>query len=609
MGKLNYSARKITSLKAGQVVSKDLKKRIPPGAGAKAAVRDPVVEIDISNKDLADEGFAEFIDDLIACIKYRDEEHLEGSAKVTELHLQGNQLTVLSLRKLSEVVKSSAADLRELDISHNKFEIRTPQEQEIWHDFLASFKDCFMLKKLDLGNNPLGAKGIEILARVYMHSDLDYLEADADAIIGLDGDNAQEEETIEQDLANLQITNGKENEPPKKTAAKQSPKRGKVVQQNGSSHASSAAKKPSHDELKYYACTRGLRSIPFLILSNTNLTGSCAVHLSSMLSMHRTPEQLLAFLPSGKGPSLPGTAQQCKGIIWLPNEGLGPNECKFLDKAEMVGELMSNDGTGIDELSEEDDHRAAQRKMQKKLDIEYARLGKRVCMNAMKNEGVRDSDLWRTALKMMVVSRAILLDDYDRANEAAPEEEESPPSAEETVEEEKVEDVKVEEEPAEPSPEEVLDEFPLFEPYPIGPFHPGAQHFEVNFPSLQPAIKNKGPESQGTKSPETQEIKSSESPSQAPRSGKGRGHSNSVTRSSHKGGWRFGVPFAFWRRIIADAVGADDILSIQQQIRVMIYAADWDALAYEMTIRGAEEHQQIWKFLETVKCINYSSLS
>ncbi|GFF30984.1 hypothetical protein IFM61606_01071 [Aspergillus udagawae] len=599
MGKLNYSARKITGLKAGQVVSKDLKKRITPGVGAKAAARDPNVEIDVSGKELTDEGFAEFVDDLVACMKYRDEEHPEGSAKVIELHLQGNQLTVVSLRKLSEVIKLSIADLRELDISHNNLVVCTSEEQEIWYDFLDSFKNCFLLKKFDIGNNPLGPKGIEVLARVYMQSDLDFLEADADVVVGMDSEGDHEGDATAEGLENLKI-NGKDNEATKNASSKQSPKKSKVAQQNGSSHAACATKKLTYAELKRYACTRGLRSIPFLIISNTNLTSSCAVHLSSMLSMHRSPEQLLAFLPSGKGPILPVAAEQCKGIIWLPNDGLGPNECKLLDKAELVREYKSNDDTANDELSEDDDQNAAQRRLQKKLDIEHARLAKRVCIEALKKEGVHSNDIWRVALKMMTVSRALLLNDKDRAVEAPSEEPSGVEQTDERVEEE--------EETSEESPEYVFDEYELFEPIAVGPFHPGAEHFEVNFPSLQ-QVQQVQQTNRHDKDVQSRKTKKFALSSQPACSGKGKAHPSSVPHSSRKREWRFGLPFAFWRQIIADAVGADGILSHQQQVRIITYAANWNAVSYELTIKGAEDHQQIWKFLETVKCITYSSLT
>jgi hypothetical protein len=323
-----------------------------------------------------------------------------------------------------------------------------------------------------------------------------------------------------------------------------------------------------------------------------------------MLSMHRSPEQLLAFLPSGKGPILPEAAEQCKGIIWLPNDGLGPNECKLLDKAELVREYKSNDDTANDELSEDDDQNAAQRKLQKKLDIEHARLAKRVCIEALKKEGVHSNDIWRVALKMMTVSRALLLNDKDRAVEAPSEEE--PSGVDEIVE--RVEEQEEEEETVEQSPEYVFEEYEFFESIAVGPFHPGAKHFEVNCPSLQ-QVQQVQQTNGHDKDVQSRETKESTPPSQPARSGKGKSHPSSVPRSSRKREWRFGLPFAFWRQIIADAVGADGILSHQQQVRIMTYAANWNAVSYELTIKGAEDHQQIWKFLETVKCITYSSLT
>jgi hypothetical protein len=319
-----------------------------------------------------------------------------------------------------------------------------------------------------------------------------------------------------------------------------------------------------------------------------------------MLSMHRSPEQLLAFLPSGKGPILPVAAEQCKGIIWLPNDGLGPNECKLLDKAELVREYRSNDDTANDELSEDDDQNAAQRKLQKMLDIEHARLAKRVCIEALKKEGVHSNDIWRVALKMMTVSRALLLNDKDRAVEAPSEEPSGVEQTDERVEEE--------EETSEESPEYVFDEYELFEPIAVGPFHPGAEHFEVNFPSLQ-QVQQVQQTNRHDKDVQSRKTKESALSSQPACSGKGKAHPSSVPRSSRKREWRFGLPFAFWRQIIADAVGADGILSHQQQVRIITYAANWNAVSYELTIKGAEDHQQIWKFLETVKCITYSSLT
>jgi Leucine-rich repeat (LRR) protein len=150
---------------------------------------------------------------------------------VTELHLQKNELTAQSLARLGEVIALSAGDLRELDLSQNDIRVKTPEEQMMWRDFLLSFKNCYMLKKLDLGSNPLGPAGVEILARVYIKSDLDFLETDADAIIG---PHVDETTDIVEQLTALKIRpeKDKENDAPKHRAKKLLGK-AKAPRQNG----------------------------------------------------------------------------------------------------------------------------------------------------------------------------------------------------------------------------------------------------------------------------------------------------------------------------------------------------------------------------------------
>jgi Leucine-rich repeat (LRR) protein len=191
----------------------------------------------LTGKCLTDEGFAQFIDDLIECIWYRDEAHPAGLAKVTEVHLQGNNLTIYSLPKLGEVIAKSPGDLRELDLSNNNIRVVTAEEKAIWKSFLCCFKNCYVLMKLDLSGNPLGVAGLEILASVYIKSDLEYLEADADAIVrenlGLASDSVLAGET---GALKIGENSSKENTDPRSGMgrSKKSPnKGGKTGKQNG----------------------------------------------------------------------------------------------------------------------------------------------------------------------------------------------------------------------------------------------------------------------------------------------------------------------------------------------------------------------------------------
>ncbi|KAL3475465.1 hypothetical protein BJX99DRAFT_247525 [Aspergillus californicus] len=590
MGRLTYSARKTSGLKAGQSVSKDLKKRFPPGIGSKAAARDPSLEIDLEGKCLTDEGFAQFIDDLLKCIHHRDDEHPVGLAKITEFHLRGNNLTVHSLAKLGEVIANSSGDIRELDLSQNKISVVTVEEKVTWQRFLESFQNCYMLKKLDLSGNPLGVAGLEILARVYIKSDLEFVEGDAGAAI-------EEVPELAEAVGSLQIT-GKENESPRAVRAKKSPNKGKV-KQNGSSIAV---------DLKKFACTRGLRSVPYFMISDINIKNSSAVHLSRMLATQRSSEYLLTYLPPGKASAIPECAQGDKSIIWQPNDGLTEFAHRLLSVTEQIAVFKAKSLAETESEDSDSDKEENQRKLQSKLALDYTRLTKRVRIESLKVEGTRASEIAVTALRMFAVSRALLLEGKDRLGEDTmeePLEDDETAHLRELVNEElkrlEVEQVDFNEYS---SPVDSLGHDYTFGSSFPGPFHPEAEMFDEQFPVLASAQLTKPSEETTQPSLETQPAEPNNRP-YVRSSGKGNPR-GSMAQKARKQVWRYNVPFDVWRRIIADAVGANGILDIDQQSRIIHYAADWDAVEYELSIKGVENHQQIWKFLETVGCFTYT---
>ncbi|PYH46887.1 uncharacterized protein BP01DRAFT_337405 [Aspergillus saccharolyticus JOP 1030-1] len=589
MGKLNYLARRISGLKAGQAVSKDLKKRFPPGTGSKSAARDPFVEIDVTGKALTDEGLAQFIGDLVECLVFRDQEHPIGLARVTELHLSGNLLTVQSLPMLAEVVNLSAGDLRELDLSNNDIQIVTPDDVRKWVAFLMSFQKCFVLRKLDLGGNALGRAGIEHLARIYMKSDLDFLESDAYEVIGWDGDEAEHlsgpDSTVEA-MGRLKLANAKENEGAPRS--KKSPYKPKADQKHAPFFLLLVY---THDELKTYACTRGLRSIPHLILTNVSMTGNSAIHLIAMLEIQRAPEPLLSYLPVvGKAVALPESAASCKSIIWRPNDELAPHVLRMIEVSEALQQLRDSKASDTSSEGAGEFDSATQQKLQGKLRIEFTRVCKRVRLEVIKEDGVHGSTIWSTALRMMLVSRALLLEDRDR-----------PPD----------EDIDI--------PERMPFPQPVEGPAPAvnvvtqhtrsassGPFHPSAVSFDLQFPNLPSMAQGPAPVlciPAGDVS-DTVQSRKGPPPSQPPAPTMRR----RPVRGSSKQDWRYDLPFQIWRRIIAEAVGADGILDLEQQGRIMHYASDWDVVAYGLQIKGAEVHQRLWKFLESVGCFTYTPL-
>lgn len=163
-----------------------------------------------------------FIDDLIQGIQYKNDDYPDGIVRLAELHLQGNNLTAESLKKLSSVISLSAGDLRELDLSDNKIEIREPEHRKVWQEFLECFQGCYVLKKLDLSRNPLGPRGAEILSRVYMQSELDFLESDQNET----EIPAPENEELNEKVQSLTLGTGKENQTPKSSSKRTSTKGG-----------------------------------------------------------------------------------------------------------------------------------------------------------------------------------------------------------------------------------------------------------------------------------------------------------------------------------------------------------------------------------------------
>ena len=150
-------------------------KRLPGGPGYKAALRDPYVELDASGKKLGKQslkqnhdgddgldGFSELAAALISTLRSK-----EKVVVLEELCLRGNRLRTTALKDLAEIVELAAGDLRDLDLSENDLVIESETDILAWERFLSSFSRCYMLRRLDLSSNSLGAKGFEVLAKMY----------------------------------------------------------------------------------------------------------------------------------------------------------------------------------------------------------------------------------------------------------------------------------------------------------------------------------------------------------------------------------------------------------------------------------------------------------
>ena len=184
----------------------------------------------------------------------------------------------------------------------------------------------------------------------------------------------------------------------------------------------------------------GLRSIPYICLSDTGLDDVCAMYLSYILEWHGFVEQLLPVLPQPK----PGSQthqleaydriEGCNGIIWKPNLALHDLGTKVLEVAEALRKSRDNleDEDSIDSQLSQSVGEAVLSNLQKSfpearsrgdsllsvddsfhlgssdVTCELMRARSRIILDALKIEGLYQNDLWMSAFKVLHYTRAIL---------------------------------------------------------------------------------------------------------------------------------------------------------------------------------------------------------
>ena len=114
---------------------------------------------------MTSEGFIEVASALIKAINY-DSEH-GNIIRLEELCLRDTKLDSKCLQALGKVVKVATRELRDLDLSDNLITITTSEEVAAWEDFLTSFSECYVLRRIDLSGNALGPRAFEVIAKVY----------------------------------------------------------------------------------------------------------------------------------------------------------------------------------------------------------------------------------------------------------------------------------------------------------------------------------------------------------------------------------------------------------------------------------------------------------
>lgn len=179
---------------------------------------------------------------------------------------------------------------------------------------------------------------------------------------------------------------------------------------------------------------RGLRSIPYLIISKTGLTDKAALFLSYILPIHPTPDRLLRYLP----PTRPGFQSEildrydhfsgCSGIVYQKNEQFTSMGLKVLELAEHIRDatlyptsvpprsrqVSDISNTPLTPLRPRKESLSSPLSHSPHINygtaVELERARSKIQGALLKESGAGSIEVWRTALRMLAISRTILFD-------------------------------------------------------------------------------------------------------------------------------------------------------------------------------------------------------
>ncbi len=380
------------------------------------------------------------------------------------------------------------------------------------------------------------------------------------------------------------------------------------------------------DSPRHYQASRGLRSVPYIVLPETGMTETCALHLSYVVALHCTPEQLLQQVPPAKA----GAQMQqllnydvdtnCQGIVYYPNANLGSTGTKALRLAETVRRGLLDE---MDEASSEasplparkvssvkrtsdswssptasgarrrsgttgpiHDHEGSEMRT---VTGELERVRHRIQGNALRDAGPSSNKLWRTSLQMLCVGRA-LCPCIEHDGPSAPKNKEDVLPLVKNGPEEPVA-------ATDPSLASIATFIPVSKPAPLAYRNPN-----------QPLTLRLGQEWRNGKlvltpilpSPKTPVAPAVLAPPTPPPPS-----STALKKFGvpYRTDLLFGLTVDVWRRIVAYAVNADGVMSEEQQGGMVDWAMHRGTLAQEIESLGKPKSAQIWKVLDATGCL------
>ncbi|KAF2196278.1 hypothetical protein GQ43DRAFT_476475 [Delitschia confertaspora ATCC 74209] len=410
MVKLNYTKRRSEGIKLGEIIAKDLRKKIAPFISKSEDKRSTTpLELILPGRKLQDAGLREFVTDLTVGLTSSTR---KPCFRLEEFNLANNELTVDALPLIASIVRASSSDLRNLSLSANVIKLNSLKDIEQWETFLNAFRNCKALRILDFtGNDFSNPQALETFTRVYAsHPIVDPTE------FGIP------DEVPVTPIRESKISNRKASVSP----------------------PSSRATVPDVDMNGGYTFSRrcGLRSVPYMVFSNCSLTDAGALSLSYVLAHHYYPQLMCSQKPVSTATQLdePTYGTYYWGLTYLPNEHLSENGLKLLSMAEDVrrelnssfteGEDLANSGIEIMRVDSKQNtpNKAYAYAMQNKRrpsiwstnpsasheDAEYTQAA--ADLDSLRRKVQRTLldtnqtfEIWKAAFKLLLISRLLLV--------------------------------------------------------------------------------------------------------------------------------------------------------------------------------------------------------
>jgi hypothetical protein len=480
--------------------------------------------------------------------------------RLEELSLRNNNLTAKSLRMLAPVIEAARFEIRDVDVSQNKLRVSTREDAQAFATFLRAFRGCELMRRLDLsGNDFSGPLAMEVFLRVYCEQQ----PVDASLLYYETGPGRRDAEydMLGGSLASLEITH-------------------QARTREGSAGADESV--ASLNQFRVLKRQRGLRAIPYIILSNCQLDDAGALHLSYALEQHHLPQYLMTKLKDGSREAKRKEEDDANGpfgLVYCDNTSLSSYGARLLDYANTARATLAAsqgaptpNGSWTDAMMISPPTRT--RKMSMQSDNSDRRtsvpssnmlsLRKRLQRTTIEQHGVQGVQLWHAAMKALYAARVVL-----------------------------------------PRASHNLSNG-------MGTAY-ASKLAILSSPPGEPIVAV----TETSQSAVTAEISSTAQPPErradSPLHGPGASSNTMKLSISIKIDKQFerdarnpkGFPTWIWQKIIWEFAGGADILNDEQVDDIIIYARDRSNIAEELQTMAKGESHQVWHVLEQLDCFTY----